>query len=490
MNERVTVEQLESGKPRTQSLKIQVREEALRKGLERIARDVSRKVRIPGFRPGRAPYPIVERHVGRRYLLEEFVDREIGNLVNEALDMLEIEPAYPLELVDIDLEPLTIQVDVPLAPSVDLGDYLNIRIPYEPPQVTEEDVDKFFEDLLISRGTWEPVDEPAGEKDLVVATVLVQVGEHIEKDEDIEIPLEDEVYLPGFAEQLVGMKAGDTKEFELPVPEEHPWREDGEKAHFTVTVHEVKRLNIPELTPELIKELNPDVESEEELRSIVRENLEIERKRQAMQEYRKKVLEAVEEQATIEFPPVLVERYLDEYLQYMKQYFEDLGITWDQYLSLLQKSEEEVREEHRATAEESIRREILVDHLFETHGLQIRDEDLWEVALDYISRYGMTVEEFWKRLNEDEAFQQEVLREAGIVRALAFLADIAQGKPLEEAIKGKKEEGAKKETSEEEPAKEDEGTAETPAGESTEEETPEETEETPESADTSTESPA
>ncbi len=439
MNERVIVEELESGKPRTQSLKIHVQEEALRKGLERIARDVSRQIRIPGFRPGRAPYPIVERHVGRRYLLEEFVEREIDNLVQEALDLINVKPAYPLELVHIDLEPLTIQVDVPLEPTVDLGDYLNIRIPYEPPQVTEEDVDKFFEDLLASRGTWEPVDEPAQAKDRVTATVSIQVGDHTEKDENVEIPLDEESYLPGFVEELVGVKAGDVREFDLPVPEDHPWREHGEEAHFTVTVHEVKRLNVPELTPELIKELNPDVETEEELREIVRENLQQERERLARQEYQEKVLEAVEEQATVEFPPVLVERYLDEYIRHLKEYFQRLGITWDQYLSLLQKSEEEIREERREEAEKSIRREIIVDHLIKTHHLSIRHQDVRDVALDYISRYGMLAEEFWTRLNEDESFRQEVIRDAGIARALAFLADIAMGKPLEEAVKGDEE---------------------------------------------------
>jgi len=438
VNGRVTVEELESSKPRTQSLKIHVREDALRKGLERIAREVSRQVRIPGFRPGRAPYPIVERHVGRRYLLEEFVEREIDNLVREALDIVETEPAYPLELVSINLEPLTIQVDVPLEPIVDLGDYLNIRIPYESPEVTEEDVDKFFEDLLAPRGTWEPVDEPAQAKDRVTATVLIQVGSHTEKSENIEIPLDEETYVPGFAEKLVGIKAGETREFDVPVPEDHPWREHGEEAHFTVTAHEVKRLQVPELTPELVKELNPDVESIEELREIVWENLKQERERAARHEYQEKVLEAVEDQATVEFPPVLIERYLDEYIQHLKEYFQRLGITWDQYLSLVQKSEEEVREERRAEAEKSIRREIIVDYLIRTHNLSARSKDLWEVALDYASQ-GMSMDEFWERFTKDEAFQQEVNREVYIIRALDFLADIAMGKPLEEAVKGDEE---------------------------------------------------
>ncbi len=434
MAERVQVEEIETSKPRTRALRVHINEDALRKGLEKIAREVSRRVRIPGFRPGRAPYALVERHVGRQYLLEEYLEREIDSLITEALEASETEAAYPVELTNIQLEPLVIEIEVPLEPEVDLGNYQDIRLPYEEPDVTDEDVEEIIHSLLADRGTMEPVDEPATEEDLIEADVVVQVGEEtVLEDKEVGLRAGTDYYLPGFGEELVGIKAGETKEFTLPIPEDHEWREKGEEARFTVTAHEVKRLKLPEMTLELAKEFNPDVESVEELRDIIRENLRRQRQREAESEYINKVLDAIVEQASISYPPVLLERALDNYIERLKEYTKDLGLSFEQYLQLLGKTEEQVREDHRADAERDIRNSLILTKIIEEHNLEPTHEDIIQVLNDIVYRYNVPPNEVEQRFQQDPQFAARVYQEARELRAMRFLAGIARGLSIEEA---------------------------------------------------------
>ncbi len=433
MTEQLRVEELETTKPRTRSVKIEVPEDQLQSELKKIARAVSRHVRIPGFRPGRAPYPLVEQRVGRRYLLEEYLEKNIQRLVDNALSKLDVTPAYPVEVTSVNLEPLSIEMDIPLEPEVELGDYESLRIEYEVPEVTEEDVDEVIEEILTERGTLEPVDEPAQEGDTVEATVTIQVGDETVVDEEtVTLVVGEPLYLEGLSEQVVGMRAGETKDVVLPIPEDHLWRQYGDEAQVKIVVQAVKRLQLPELTLELAKELNPEVESVEELRSIVRANLEYDRRRQADFEYEEKVLQALEEQASVVFPPVLVERELDAYIERLKQYVKGLGLEFDQYLQILGKTEEQLREEHREEAEQTVRRNLILAKVLEEHQLEPEEQDFLAVLENISRQHGIKMEELIKLFNEDQNFAASVYQDALKRRAMRYLVAIARGEEPEE----------------------------------------------------------
>ena len=451
MTERVQVEELETSKPLTRELKVVLSDEAVRNGLERAAKKVSRKIRIPGFRPGRAPYYIVERYVGREYLMREFLADELEALTQEALEQAKVEKGALVDLQDLDVESPSFRLEVALPPKVDLGDYMSIRIPYEEPQVTDEDVEATLADILQDWAEPTPVEGPAQMGDKVDAVLTIRVGDQTPvEEEEVSVEVGADLYMHGLSDRLVGMKVGETHEFSLPVPEDHAWRSYGEEAQVTVEVKGISRPVVPELTEEIAKSLNPDVESPEELREIVRENLLAQRRDRATSRYRTEIIRQLEEMATVEIPPLLVEQELDAYIEQMKAYAEELGLTWEQYLRGIKMTEEALREENRPEVERTLRRDLILQTIAEEQQIEPTQEALAEVFGRLMMR-GMSMEEISRRLPSDKEFRDQVVREALRISVLNFLARVARGElEAEETEEEEEEETAEEPTTVEE----------------------------------------
>ncbi len=471
MSERVHVEELETTKPRTRELRVTVEEDTVRQGLQKVAKKVSRELRIPGFRPGKAPYPIVERYVGREYLMREFLADEIESLIKEALVRADIHDSIDTYLLDVEFERPSFLLEVALEPKIDLGDYMSIRIPFEEPEITDEDVDKVLADMLRDQATYKPVEGPLKADDLVDVVLTIRVGDEVVVDkEEASVEVGTELYLPGLSDKLVGATVGETLEFDLPIPEEHAWRKHGEEAHITLEVKEAKRLTLPELTLELAQELNPDVESVEELREIVRENLAYHRRLEAQREYRQKIMEALEERAKVEYPPLMVDNLVDEQIESMRQYAKSLGLEWDQYLSFAGKTEEQLREELRSDAERELRQHLILQAIADEHKIEPTDEDWHELTMSMIFQ-GYTMEELDRRMREDENFRRNVFREVFRIAVLNFMSEVAQGK-LEGTEESEK--GPDTEEAEHPPAEREETTEPEEESESTQPSSPQE----------------
>lgn len=466
MSDRVLVEEQQTDRPRTRLLKVTVAPEAVDEGLRRVARQVSRHLNIPGFRPGRAPYPLVEQRVGRTYLLQEFLEQEIHRLVQEALQKAEAEPGFSVELREVELEPPSFVIEVPLKPKVDLDDYLNVRVPYEPPEVTDEEVDTFIrENFLSSRVTVEEVSEPAQYGDEVDAIVTIRVGEEtIEEETELAIDLDEgeEFYLPGLIAQVVGMAPGEEKTFTLEVPENHAWRRYGDRAEVHVRVARVRRPRWPELTPELVKELDPEAESPEAFREQVREALKQEKEAQYRQEYLEKVFEALKDRGvTVEYPPLVEERAIEEYLENVRRYAQDIGTTYEQLLQSLGKTEEELRREVAPRVREALWRSFVIGEILERHKPELKPEDLSRAAFHYVREHAIPVPVIERMLQESEQFREDFVQRAFIMRGEEILMAIARGE-------WQAEEAEAESTSEEGAAQEAEAASESEEGASAE----------------------
>ena len=432
MSTRVRVEELPTDKPRTRVLKVEVTDEALQQGLRQIARAISRQIQIPGFRPGKAPYELVERRVGRTVLLREFLEQNIENLLAEALQQQNLSPAYPVEFLRLELDPPLFEVEVPLEPEVELGDYLNVRVPYEEPEVTDDEVEEVIrEHVLRPLSTWEAIDEPIAEGDRVEAQLTIQVGEkRMESNTEVTLDIREgaEYYLPGLVEQLIGLKSGEEKTFTLPVPEQHPWREHGEEATVTVKVHTVQRERLPELTPEVLEQISTDAETVEELRDIIRQNLEHERREHYRREYLDKVFQALKERGVkVTYPPLLLERMLEQYIKELQRYAQRMGLTYEELLKAAKKTEEELREEARRDYAEALWRSLVVSEILQQQQVELRPEDLTEVATEYVLRYGVSAERFAELVQKDESLRDSLFHEALVRRGEDVLIAIARG---------------------------------------------------------------
>lgn len=203
-------------------LTIQLGPERTAQALQRGARLVGKKARIPGFRPGKAPYATLLRMFGREGLLNEILDDLGQEVYKEVLDADEFEPYALATLEDVEFDPVTFKLVVPLLPTIELGDYSDLRI--EPPavEVGEADVDAVLAQERAVRMALETVDRPAAMGDTVVVDIKGVVGEDtIMDNQDWELTLrEDGGWLPGFDEAFVGLSAGDEKSFEITYPED------------------------------------------------------------------------------------------------------------------------------------------------------------------------------------------------------------------------------------------------------------------------------
>ena len=241
---------------REAELTIEPDQAALERALRRAARQISRLRPVAGFRPGRAPYHMVERLYGKDVLLEQAV-KDIGQqLYREAVEEAGIEPFEPGTLDIESTDPVVLKARVPMAPKVSLADYSSLHIDPEPEvAVTEEQVNERLERLRMQHAEYVPVERPVQFGDQIVATVKGTVdSDQVIDEQDMAIGVADGLTPPGFGEALVGMQAGEAREFSLAYPEDFDSEElAGENVDFAVTVSAVREVILPELDDDLAK---------------------------------------------------------------------------------------------------------------------------------------------------------------------------------------------------------------------------------------------
>jgi trigger factor len=360
-------------------LTIEMDNERVEKALRVAARRISREYSIPGFRRGRAPYRVVAQRFGREVLLKESLDDLGQDAYTEALEREGIEPYQAGSLEDVQLDPLVFKMRVPLRPVVDLGDYRELRI--DPPDVTvdNEEVDAELEKLRQANIILEPVEDRAAEMgDWVSLVVSAQVDEESiiqEEDHNLVLDPEDNTFGAGFSEQITGMEVGDEKEFMLALSED--WGEDvaGQEAEFAVTLETIQNRILPDLDDDLARTVG-DFDTLEELRREIYEEFEEEAERQAEQQYTEDVLQALVEQATIEYPPEMVEEQIDRLLEDVERDLDSRGLSLENYFQLSGQSEEDLRDSFRTQAERTLERGLALGELASEERLDVEGEEV------------------------------------------------------------------------------------------------------------------
>ncbi len=417
----------------------------------RAARAISRKVKIPGFRPGHAPYEVIVRFVGEGEVIEEALDLLLQENYPKALDEAEITPYAPGEMQQVSLEgDPTIQVLVPLAPEVELGDLDDLRLPYEPEPVSDEEVEKVLENLREMHAVIEPVERPAEVGDLVYVTIEAQ-GERPSQEEGAapeevtlakrQLPLlvqpepkEDEWPFPGFSQELVGLSKGDRKEVTYTYPEAYERDENlrGATLTFTFTVDEVKSRILPELNDEFAQAVGNEYETVEDLRRAVRESLENEKKARYDEEYANRALKAVLERAQVKYPPKMVEDELDFLLNDLRSQLARQGLTLEMYLKMREMDEAALREEMRADAEQRVRERLVAEKLGEIWGIEPAEDEVVAMAQQRWVDLAMGMDEKEaRRLAKDRDFVRRLLSSVAydltLSRAVERLMALAKG---------------------------------------------------------------
>jgi trigger factor len=357
-------------------LEIEADPEQMERSLDKAYRRLAQRVEVPGFRKGKVPAAMLERHVGRARVVQEALDILIPEAYNQAIEEQDVDAIDQPSIELVNAEPLSFKATVPIRPTVDIGDYESVRIQREPYEIPEDEVEKALEELRHRYALHEPVERPVQMGDIVRGDVRgVIEDKEVYKDEDAEFRLREgsTLLLPGFAEGLIGAEKGVAKEIPITIPEgERPL--SGKSGTFTVTVSEVKQEVLPELNDDLAQQVGEGFPSLDALRERLRNDIRERVESEVEEAYRDKTVGALVENATsIEFPPVMVEREVERLIEDQARH---LGTDVEQYLATIKRTREDLREELLPVATERVRRSLALTQLAEQEGIKAEAEEV------------------------------------------------------------------------------------------------------------------
>jgi trigger factor len=409
------------------------------KRLVRAAKEVGRELKMPGFRKGKVPPPVVIRRVGRNALLEDAVRDGLSRWYVEAIDDAGVDPVGDpkLDLGDLPEEgkPLQFSIEVGVRPTAKLATYKGLEVGRPEPEVPDAAVDTELEGLRERLATLETVDEPAGKGDFVLVDFNGTVdGEEFAggtaRDELIE--LGSDRLVPGFEEQLEGARAGEERTVTIEFPDDYGAEAlRGRTAEFAVAVKEVKRKDLPELDDDFAVDA-AGFDSLQELRDDVRDRLHEREEQRIASEFREAVLDAATNEATIDVPDSLVHARAHELYHQMMHSLSHQGISEEAYLRVAGKDHDQLVDEAKPDAERALRREAVLAAVVEAEGIAPDDEELEEALAPAAAREKTTPAKLLTRLRSagrDAALQRDVAAR----RALDLMAEEAKPISVEQA---------------------------------------------------------
>jgi len=399
--------------------------------LNQTAKALGREMKIPGFRKGKVPPPVVLRRVGRQAVLDETLRSSLGAWYVDAIDAAGIAPVGDPEVALGELpsegEALTFSIEIGVRPTARLGEYKGLEVGRREPDVDEEAVDKEIENLRERLARLETVERAAQRGDFVVVDYRGTIdGEPFEGGEARDQPIElgSERLIPGFEDQLQGATAGEERTVTVTFPDDYGAEHiAGKTAEFAVTVKEVKAKELPDLDDDLASDA-AGLDTLEELREDIRERLREADEREVEAEFRESAVDAAVADATVDVPERLVEARARELWERLATTLARQGISREAYLQISGKSEEAILEEARPDAERALRREAVLAAIVEAEGIEVAEEELIEALEHSAEHEDTTAEKLLARL--EQAGRLDALREDLATRkAVELLAETA-----------------------------------------------------------------
>ncbi len=361
-------------------LTIEAEPPEMERSLDRAYRRIVQKASIPGFRKGKAPRTIIEKFFGKKYLLEEAAELMVPELTDQAIKEQGLEIAARPSIEVTAVEPVAFKATVPLRPLVNLNQYKTVRVVKEPVEVTQEQIDSVIEQLRFNAAPWSPAERPVKLGDLATMDiegyenqkeVLRQTGIAFRPLKDLPNPV------PGFSEQLEGVAIGQSKEFVLTFLPENPNKDvAGKTFRFKVTVHEVKEKQLPALDDAFVKSLGEGLETVDQLKERVAKNLTAAAESSTKDRYEQQVLDAIAKQATLEYPPVLVEHEIDHMLDDQMRQLQRSKVTFEEYLKSIGKTAEQLREELKPAGTQRLVNSLILGKVVEEEQINALPEEV------------------------------------------------------------------------------------------------------------------
>ena len=420
----------------------------------RAARRIASKGKIPGFRPGKAPYDVIARIYGEPAIEEDAIELMMEAVYPEILTEAKIEPAAPGTLEDVDKgDPLKFTFVVPLEPTVDLGNFREIRKKYSPKSVTGKQVDEFIQRLRRTYATAEPVERPAESGDLVYlkvdATLLKPTGDEkpeLLKDSPLQLVIgendseENDYPYPGFGDTVVGMAVDETKKFKYTYPKDSKFEKLRSKAvEFNVLLQNVKKLTLPEMNDEFAKMFGED-QTFDQLKEAVKEQLTARQTSEYDEIYFEELITELARVASVKYPPQVLEHEMEHVVENVTHDLSHQNMELDVYLKTLNKEKDAwMEEEVKPAAIKNLTKALIMQELAKVEAIKIGNEEMQTEVTGMLTQMQQSADA--KALDKqlkDKKYVNALTMEAAsrVMNRKVFerIRDIATGKIEESAV--------------------------------------------------------
>lgn len=392
-------------------LEVVVEGEDWKKAQKHAFNRLKKNVNIKGFRNGRVPDALVRKQIPQAAIYETAVDSIVNKVLADAVEELGLElvDRPTVDVKEVSDDKVTLVYNLTVSPEVTLGEYKGLDVKKADTEVTDEDVEEEVKRIQNRYADWvlREEDEAAQDGDQVVID-FIGFKDGVEFDggsgEDYPLELGSNTFIPGFEEQLVGVKTGDVKDVEVTFPEDYAAADlAGQKAVFKVTVHDIKYKDLPEADDELVKKLNREgVETLEKFKEVTREELKESKERNAEQQFTNELVEKARDNATVEIPDVMVNSQVDRQFQDFAQQMQSQGFSVTQYLEAVGQSAEQLRDSMREDAANRVKASLVLEAIAKAEGLEVTAEDIDAEFKRMADLYQMEIDQIKKYIREDD----------------------------------------------------------------------------------------
>lgn len=386
------------------TLKITLPAEEVNKGFKKAVAKIAGQVNIPGFRKGKAPRNVIEMHYGKEAVKQEAFELVANQCYTQALEEQKLIPVSDPKVEESVFEEnkdMELTIKVTLKPEVELGDYKELHVEKEAVEVTDEAVEEQVQGLRSRHAKMVEAEEGAviEKGDFAIIDFAGTVdGEPFSGGEGKGYPLEvgSNSFIPGFEDQLVGLKKGDSTDVDVTFPEEYFVKElAGKQAIFKVNIQDVKRKELPELTDEYVA-ANSDCKTVEELRASYKERMQKAAENNAKIAYEKALIDLAVANAKFEVPEIMIEDRITQMVDEMRMSLEARKLTLEQYMQYSGIDMKQLRERQHDAAVENVKTDLVLDAIAKAENIQVSMEDVDSELSAIASQHGATLEDVKK----------------------------------------------------------------------------------------------
>ncbi|MCG3411942.1 trigger factor [Staphylococcus massiliensis] len=420
-------------------LKVTVPSEELDKALDKAFKKVSKQINVPGFRKGKVPRQIFEQRFGVEALYQDAVDILLPEAYGKAIDETEINPVDQPEVNVTQIEkgkPFEFEATVTVEPEVELGDYKGLKIEKKDTELTDEEVDE-----QINQSLEQMADMVVKEEGAVQEGNTVNIdfdgyvdGEQFEggQADGYDLEIGSGMFIPGFEEQLVGLKVGEEKDVEVTFPEEYHAEElAGKKATFKTKLNEIKQKEVPELDDEVANELDPEANSVDEYKENLRKRLAEQKEQNAENAKKEEAITKATENAKVDIPDAMIKTETDRMLQEFGQRLQQQGLNLETYFQISGQSEDDLREQMKDDATERVKTNLTLSAIADTENIEVNDGDV-DAELENMSKqFNISVEDIKKTLGNTDIVKNDV-RVKKVIDLLVSEAKLVEAKDNKE----------------------------------------------------------